>query len=65
MRLGYESKAALVIVQLQDFLGIGGEGRINEPSTLSLKNWSYRIPKDYAAGGLAEAIRKLTKDTNR
>lgn len=65
VRLGYESKAALVIVQLQDFLGIGGEGRINEPSTLSLKNWSYRIPKDYAAGGLAEAIRKLTKDTNR
>lgn len=65
IRLGFESKASTVIVQMQDFMGIGREGRVNEPSTMSPLNWSYRIPSDYASGGLAEEIRKLTEATGR
>ena len=65
IRLGFESKALLVVVQLQDFMGIGSEGRINEPSTLSTKNWSYRVPADYATQELATEIKSMTKETGR
>lgn len=65
IRLGYVSKANLVVVQMQDFLGIGREGRINEPSTISTANWSYRIPADYDSEGLAESIKALTEKTGR
>lgn len=40
--LAYQSVADLVVVPLQDFLGLGSEARINTPSTLG-ENWKWRL----------------------
>ena len=51
-----------VIVSLADILGLGEVARINEPSTLNDKNWSYKLTdlKDYEAKAdfLRETIEK-------
>ena len=39
--MGMESE--YVIISLADILGIGQEARINEPATLSDKNWSFKL----------------------
>ena len=39
--MGMESE--YVIISLADILGIGQEARINEPATLSDKNWSFKF----------------------
>lgn len=36
-------KSEYVIISLADILGIGQEARINEPATLSDKNWSFKL----------------------
>lgn len=47
MKILYDSKSRLSIFTVQDILGIGTEGRLNEPSTVSDNNWSYILPNDY------------------
>ncbi len=64
IRTAYESVSDYCIIQMQDYLGLGSEARMNIPSTLG-GNWEWRIRKDYAANGLAAKIRKLTKTYNR
>ena len=64
IRTAYESVSDYCIIQMQDYLGLGSEARMNIPSTLG-GNWEWRVRKDYAAGGLAAKIRKLTKTYNR
>ena len=41
------SQADTVIVPMQDYLGLGNEARMNTPSTLGGRNWSWRV--DYWA----------------
>jgi len=64
IRTAYASVSNYCIIQMQDYLGLGSEARMNIPSTLG-GNWEWRIRKDYASGGLAAKIRKLTKTYNR
>ena len=46
MRSAWASAADLAVMQLQDLLGLGSEGRINTPSTLG-GNWRWRaLPGD-------------------
>ncbi len=59
IELAMASRASTAIMPMQDWLKIGGEGRINMPGTLSTDNWSYRIPEDYAQPALAEKMRAL------
>ena len=42
IRTAYASSAAVVIFQMQDYLGLGSEARMNIPSTLS-GNWQWRL----------------------
>ena len=35
-----------VIITVQDLLGLGGEARMNTPSTREA-NWSFRVSEDY------------------
>ena len=57
----YNSKANLVISNIQDILGIGSEGRINTPSTLSDKNWSYRFTAEQLFNEqVIKALKELT-----
>ncbi len=54
------SSANTVIFQIQDFIGLGNEARINEPSTLG-KNWRWRIQSDCINDWLAGLIRRSTE----
>ncbi len=65
IELCYKSVAKCAIIPLQDWLGIGGEGRINVPSVLSASNWSYRIPADYASYELERKMRSLSEKYGR
>lgn len=42
IRLALSSVAGLAVIPVQDYLGLGSEARINEPSTLG-KNWKWRL----------------------
>ncbi len=59
LRGAWASPANLAIGQMQDFLGLGEESRMNEPSTLG-KNWSWRIDKSLLTQRLADRIANLT-----
>ena len=61
----YESKSNLVVSTIQDLLGIGSEGRINTPSTLSDMNWSYRFKSEDIDENLIKFLKELTIKTNR
>ncbi len=52
------SGARLAVIPMQDYLGLGSEARINEPSTLG-DNWRWRLLPDEFDGKLAEACRDL------
>lgn len=48
MRTAWACVADTAIMQMQDILGLGLESRMNTPSTLSDKNWSWRcLPGSY------------------
>ncbi|MBO4694015.1 MAG: 4-alpha-glucanotransferase [Clostridia bacterium] len=64
LRAGMRSKAALFITQMQDWLQLGSEARINTPGTAS-GNWRWRMQKGAATTELAKRISKITKMYNR
>ncbi|SHJ05583.1 4-alpha-glucanotransferase [Parasporobacterium paucivorans] len=64
IRILYESKAGLCIIPLQDFLGLGREGRINTPST-RVGNWVWRAADGACSPELSDWIRKLTSHADR
>ena len=50
MKLAFSSRADTVILPMWDILYMGEEARINLPSTVSPKNWSWRfIEEDFTA----------------
>ncbi len=57
MKGAWASVGDLVIVTMQDVLGLGSEARMNTPSTLG-GNWQWRMKKDAISGALAGKIRK-------
>lgn len=64
IKLGYASVADTVIFQMQDYLELGNEARINYPSTVG-GNWEWRAKADYLTDELAERIKKLTVTYDR
>ena len=64
MRCAWASVADTAIMQMQDFLGLGVEGRMNTPSTLG-GNWTWRcLPGDYN-NELADWLYEETKIYDR
>lgn len=59
----YASSAKVVIVPLQDVLGLGDEARMNLPGTTGA-NWKWQAKKEDFSGG-EESLLKLTINTNR
>ena len=55
MRALWSSVAELTVVQIQDVLGIGSEGRMNTPSTVG-RNWRWRALPGVFTKELAEKI---------
>ncbi len=60
IRMAQSSVAALCVIPMQDYLGLGKEARINTPSTLG-NNWKWRLKKGQITDELASDIRKMTK----
>ena len=54
------TNADTVIIPIQDYLGLGQEGRMNIPSTVGL-NWRWRLKGKETDSRLAEEILRLTK----
>ncbi len=61
LRLGMASVSDTFIAQMQDYLELGGEARMNTPGLLSPQNWSWRMNKDALTPHLAHKLRTLTQ----
>ena len=55
------SVSRLCVVQMQDYLELGKEARINFPGTLSSANWTWRAEKGFDSDALAARIYAATK----
>lgn len=61
IRLAMQSGAALAMVPLQDWLGLGSEARMNIPSTLGGNNWRWRALPGACTAALAQEMLDMTK----
>ena len=59
LRSGLASVADTFIAQLQDYLGLGAEARMNTPGTLSDRNWSWRLQPGLLTAELAHRLRRM------
>ncbi len=57
IRGGMSSVADTFVAQMQDYLGLGAEGRMNTPGTLG-NNWRWRLLPGEASPALARKIRQ-------
>jgi 4-alpha-glucanotransferase len=64
IRTALSCVANLAIIPLQDYLELGGEARMNAPSTLG-GNWQWRLRPDALNDALAGKIRRLTSINGR
>ena len=61
IRAAMGSVADMCIIQLPDWLNLGGEARMNFPGTMSDSNWTWRVKKGMISHTLAKKIRSMTK----
>ena len=59
------SVSDLCIVQMQDYLTLGEESRMNFPGTMTTNNWTWRAWDGFASDALSERIAALTKRYGR
>ena len=55
------SVSDLCVVQMQDYLELGGEARMNFPGTLSSANWTWRAKEGFLTEELTRRIRNTTE----
>ena len=60
IRGALESVADLAVIPLQDYLGLGGECRINTPSTVGGTNWRWRMSPEDMDEDLAGKMARLS-----
>lgn len=65
IELGYASKANLIILPLQDILGLDTSYRINEPGTVKLQNWAVKLDKPFMNKNISLRLLNLKKKYNR
>ncbi len=58
IRMAMASTAQTCIIPMQDYLGLGGEARINLPSTVG-KNWKWRLKQGEISRTLLKEIKKV------
>ena len=59
IRAGMGSPARLFVAQMQDYLGLGAEGRINRPGTLG-GNWEWRMTEEQLKEAPVKRIKEIT-----
>ena len=65
IRGAMSSVSKLCVVQMQDYLELGGEARMNCPGTLSAANWTWRVKPGSITADLAEKIKSVTQRYGR
>ena len=65
LQAALESDAAIVIIPIQDWLGLGSEARLNTPGTEGGNNWQWRIPQGALTEELAARMRTLAEASGR
>jgi 4-alpha-glucanotransferase len=63
IRTAMSSVSRVCIVQMQDYLGLGGDARMNFPGTMG--NWSWRATDGYITPDLAKKIYNMTRRYDR
>lgn len=64
LRAGQSSVAELFVAQIQDYLGLGTEARINVPGVAD-NNWKWRMRSGAISDQLAEEIHQMTAAYSR
>jgi 4-alpha-glucanotransferase len=64
IRTAYASEANVAVFQIQDYLGLGNEARMNTPSTLG-GNWMWRLTEGQLTAELAVKMKRLAKRYGR
>ncbi len=59
------SVSKLCIVQMQDYLELGAQARMNCPGTLSVKNWTWRAAPDLFSEALRGKVLEVTRRYGR
>lgn len=62
---GMASVSDLFVAQMQDYIGLGAEARMNRPSSLDGQNWTWRALPSQLTPELADEIAELAKKYNR
>lgn len=60
-----KSPAKIVLIQVQDLLGLGSDARFNYPGTVQPLNWSWKLSFKETKHIDWERLRRLTIDSNR
>ena len=60
IRAAMASVSDVCVVQMQDYLNLGGEARMNFPGTMTDCNWTWRVSNGLFTPELAKRIKHLT-----
>ena len=60
LKAGMASVSNLFVAQLQDYLGLGAEARMNRPGIMDGKNWIWRAVPGQINDDLANSIAYIT-----
>ena len=61
IRTAMASVSLQCVIQLQDYLDLGAEARMNFPGTCDGTNWTWRAPAGFDTPALAQRIRAMTQ----
>ena len=61
IRTAFATVSDCCVIQMQDYLDLGAEARMNFPGTLSDSNWTWRANDDILDENLAKKILTMTK----
>jgi 4-alpha-glucanotransferase len=64
IRLAFSSNAALAVVPMQDFLGLGSDARLNIPGT-TMNNWRWRLQEEQLGSKLNESVMNWVQESSR
>ena len=59
------STASIVVLPMQDLLGLGEEARMNTPGTVGDQNWTWRMELGLLDERVMNKMSNLTKETLR
>ena len=60
IRTAMSSVSDLCVVQMQDYLDLGAETRMNFPGTQTDANWTWRLTEGYLTNDLAAKIKRMS-----